>query len=83
MSHRLTSPPEVLQAVGKRLDQAMRKRDFDVRMLAQSTGRSTGTIYHFLRGTRDMHLDDLREIGSALQVEPSWIAWGEGKGPRP
>lgn len=76
MSHRITSPPETLEAVGKRLQEAMEKRAIGAQALAHATGLSSGTIYYFMRGKREMHLDDLRNIGSVLQVEPSWLAWG-------
>lgn len=55
----------------------MRKRGVGVSALAQSSGLCPSTIYHFLNGTREMHLDDLTTLGSVLQVSPSWIAWGQ------
>jgi transcriptional regulator with XRE-family HTH domain len=61
---------------GGRLKTAMERRAFDTALLAKSTGLSQATIRHFLHGTREMHLDDLKAIGSALQISPSWIAWG-------
>lgn len=54
----------------------MERRGFNVRLLSAATGISTATIYHYLHGRREMHLDDLRAVGAALQVRPSWIAWG-------
>ena len=55
----------------------MTKRGIGVNALAQSSGICPSTIYHFLHGTREMHLDDLRALGGVLQVSPSWIAWGQ------
>lgn len=74
-----TSNANPLQMIGAggRLKTAMRKRGFNARMLANATGISMSTIYHFVNGRREMHLDDMRQIASALQVSASWIGWGE------
>ena len=77
MGQPLKASPAQLEAAGKRLSEMMKKRALTAHMLAKATGISPSTIYQFVHGKRDMHLDDLREIGSALQVSPSWIAWGD------
>lgn len=64
-------------AAGGRLRSAMKQRAFSARMLSEATGLSPSTIYHFLHAEREMHLDDLRKISSALQVSAGWIAWGQ------
>lgn len=77
MANRLHSSPLQMIAAGGRLKNAMTKRRIGVMHLANATGISHTTIYHFLNGKREMHLDDMRLLGSALQVSPSWLAWGE------
>lgn len=64
-------------AAGGRLRTAMKRRGFNTTMLSNWTGISAGTIHHFLEGTRDMHLDDMRKIEKALGVSAAWIAWGK------
>lgn len=64
-------------AAGGRLRTAMTKRNFTTTMLSNWTGISPGTIHHFLEGTRDMHLDDMRKTESALGVSAAWIVWGK------
>lgn len=69
--------PLDLVARGGRLQTAMKRRAFTIKMLSQWTDISPGTIGHFLAGTRDMHLDDLKKLASALGVSASWIGYGE------
>lgn len=64
-------------AAGGRLKTAMDKQHLNPRKLAMASGISTSTLYHFLNGTREMHLDDLRILGHTLKVSPGWLAWGK------
>lgn len=66
-----------LSTTGERLRAAMTKRGYGPAMLARETGLSLTTIYHFLHNRRDMHLDDMQKIGTALQTSPAWITWGQ------
>lgn len=59
-----------------RLRTAMNHRGYNTRMLADETGISMTTIYHFIHGRREMHLDDMRLLGDALGVSAAWIGWG-------
>lgn len=77
MSRQPTPNPLDMVARGGRLKAAMNHRSFNTTMLSRWTGISDPTIRRFLAGDRDMHLDDLQKIGSALGVSPSWIAWGQ------
>lgn len=72
----MATQAEVLAARAKRLTDTMKRRNISYTMLARACGLSYTTIRHFASGTRDMHLQDVRDIASALQVEPSWLAWG-------
>lgn len=68
-----------LQMIGAagRLKTAMKRRGYNARMLANATGISMSTLYHFENGRREMHLDDMRLIAHELGVTASWLAWGE------
>ncbi|AHY84096.1 hypothetical protein PBI_MOSMORIS_22 [Mycobacterium phage MosMoris] len=77
MSQTTKSSPEQMLATGQRLRQAMDRQGLNVFQLSQASHISTATIYHFLNGQREMHLDDIQLLSSALQVKPSWLAWGD------
>lgn len=70
-----TSAVQIL--VGERLKEAMIHRGYSASMLAKESGISLSTILNFVHGRRQMHLDDMQKIGSALQTSPGWIAWGK------
>lgn len=76
MARPLKSTPLEMLATGGRLKTAMREKGYTAEKLANETGISMSTIYHYIHGRREMHLNEVRAIGAALKVAPGWITWG-------
>lgn len=77
MSRQVTAKPLDMIARGGRLRTAIKHRGYTIGMLANQTDISYSTISKFLAGERDMHLDDLTKISSALGVTTGWLGWGD------
>ena len=58
------------KSVAKRLKAVLKQRDKSAEKLALEIGMSTGFIYEFLNGKKDVSLTTLERIAEGLDVSP-------------
>lgn len=69
------------KGIGQRLKWARQRAELTVRDVARATGVSPSTISDTELNRRIPRADTLEKLAVALRVEPSWLAFGDGKAP--
>ena len=72
---------ELWRSVGKRLRGARMSMGFALRDIAEAAGISPQGVLLIERGESDPMISTIEHLAVALNVAPSWLAFGEGQGP--
>lgn len=68
--------------IGARLAEARARAGLSMAGLAQAANVSPSTIHDIEKDRRSPAIELVERLALALGVSPSWLAYGEGDGPR-
>ena len=67
--------------IGERLTSARKSANKTIRELAEATGISPSYLAEFASGAKEMQRKHAVKIGEALNIDPSWLLFGETTSP--